>query len=141
MNSVNQKSDAKILSVLLLILLMMPASLFSQSGWYKLNSPTSSDLRAVCFKDALHGCVIGKDVLFITVNGGQSWVNIENIPVVGENDYFTFESLCYTNTTTGWIAGDLYVDPPGMHHKIILKTEDAGNSWLYSYCAESESGL
>jgi len=136
----NQISKALMIAISAALILLIPVSSFAQSGWYKLNSPTNSDLHAVCFKDANSGCVIGDNVIYKTNNGGLTWTLVQNYPF-GENSYFTFESLCYTNASTGWIAGDLYVNPPGQHHKVILKTEDAGGSWLYSYNAESESGL
>jgi|GEM_PF-1348284 len=135
-----QISRALIIAVAAFVILLIPVSLLAQSGWYKLTIPTSSDLHAVCFKDANSGCVIGDNAIFKTIDGGLSWTQVQNFPF-GEFDDFTFESLCYTNASTGWIAGDLYVNPPGQHHKVILKTTDAGNSWRYSYNALSESGL
>ena len=140
MKSEKKIPGALIMQAAIVLLSFVSGSLSAQPGWYKVTSPTSSDLHAVCFKDALNGCVIGEDLIYKTSNGGVTWEPIKNLPF-GENDYFTFESLCYTNASTGWIAGDLFVNPPGQHHKIILKTTNAGTSWAYSFNAESESGL
>ncbi|MCI0472469.1 MAG: YCF48-related protein, partial [Ignavibacteria bacterium] len=140
MESLNQKLKTLLFVMIAITAILITNTVLAQQGWYKLNSPTTTDLHAVCFRNANSGCVIGENAIYKTNDGGLNWTLVQNYPF-GEYDDFTFESLCYTNATTGWIAGDLYVNPPGEHHKVILKTTDAGNSWQYSYNAVSESGL
>jgi len=104
---------------------------FAQSGWYKLSSGTVSDLNAVFFVNSMTGWAVGVDKIIKTTNGGSTWTWEDYN--TGENDWYTFKSICFTNSMTGWIAGDLYKIIPGVHYNIVIKTTNGGNNWSGSY--------
>ena len=127
-----------ILIILSVLTFLSLNSSFAQSGWYKLTSGTVSDLNAVFFLNAQTGWTVGNNKILKTINGGNNWFSQE-FPF-SENDDYTFKSVCFTNSTTGWIAGDLYKSPPGVHYRIILKTTNGGETWTESY-VNNNSGL
>ncbi len=65
-----------ILVLLLLTFLIVPSSnIYSQAGWFALNSGTTAELSDVYFTDVNTGFVINEFGSFIwkTTDGGQTW--------------------------------------------------------------------
>ncbi len=136
-----QKHTSESFTIILIFSLITLLSFnfsFAQSGWYKLTGGTPADLNAVYFINSETGFVVGENTILKTINGGATWLHKENPPVM--NDVYTFKSVCFTNSMTGWIAGDLYKSPPGVHYRIILKTINGGENWTESY-TNSNLGL
>jgi photosystem II stability/assembly factor-like uncharacterized protein len=73
----------------------------------------------ICFKDSLHGYIIGTDIngyegrVKTTSDGGTSWSSF-SLPYSGLND------IVFVNDSTGWIVGN---------NGYISKTTDGGETW------------
>lgn len=96
--------------------------------------PHSPAFLAVNFTDRDHGWGLTPKALFETNDGGRNWV-----PRIDEGDANrTFFSLEFIDPLTGFIVGS---QRKGADHSLlILRTEDAGQSWQDSLIkAKSES--
>lgn len=84
---------------------------YSQTGWYQLQSGTSSVLNSSYFVNAQTGYMVGGNVAIKTINGGYNWQVMPNLS--GGNAVF------FVNALTGYVSNNS-----------IFKTTDAGISWV-----------
>ncbi|MDD5361006.1 MAG: YCF48-related protein [Ignavibacteria bacterium] len=101
--------------ILLIIILIIPASIFSQWIWQyplpqgnlllDINSPDNNTVYAVG----------NNGVIIKSSNGGQNW----NLQI--SNTYRNLNSVFFSNLNTGWISGDTGK---------ILKTTNGGINWI-----------
>lgn len=96
--------------LLLLFSFAISTGIFSQSGWYTLNSGTNSTLKSVHFLNTNTGYMAGDGIILKTFNGGLNWLIISS-SVGGKSIYFV-------NPYTGYICD-------GSVHK----TTDGGVTW------------
>jgi photosystem II stability/assembly factor-like uncharacterized protein len=88
----------------------------AQSGWTALTSPTSNDLRAVCFHDTNTGWIVGAGGdIFKTTDGGDSW--IPQSSGVGE----ILLDISFANTDAGVCVGT---------GGTLLYTTNGGANWI-----------
>lgn len=123
---------------LILLTFLLSNSLLAQSGWFPQLSGTTADLNSVFFINSNTGWAVGVDKILKTTGGGLNW-KPKDYPAP-LNDEYTFKSVCFSNSTTGWIAGELFRSRPGIYYRIILKTNNAGENWELSYI-NSDYGL
>lgn len=122
--------------------------LFSQSGWYPLQSGTENTLNSVFFVDKFIGFVGGNGIILKTTNSGNNWLVISTA-FSGSSVYFNdintgyiCEGTIYKTTNGGVSWQDLHQTSlysvwfsdyhtgyaVGLNSKIV-KTIDAGNTW------------
>jgi photosystem II stability/assembly factor-like uncharacterized protein len=105
-------------SFLILALCFLPFNLYSQSGWFPLQSGTNAILNSVYFPPSGTGdlgYVAGASgTILITTNAGNNWVNQ---PSNTSNDLTT---VYFINSLTGWSAGGLGT---------IIHTSNGGTNW------------
>lgn len=82
---------------------------------------------SVCFQNTMCGWAVGNNSIYFTKDGGKFWE--ESYFPSGENDYFKFKSVHFTNPLNGWVSGELFVSPPQMLYSIVMKTYDGGLTW------------
>src|SRR4030095_3407935 len=105
------KIKIKILTGLLLaILFLFNGSLHAQTGWYPLQSGTSSILKAIYFVNPSTGFMAGNGIVLKTLNGGVNWL------VITTN--FGGSSISFINEYTGYICDGT-----------VYKTTDGGITW------------
>src|SRR5438477_9479074 len=83
----------------------------SQTGWYQLQSGTSSVLNSTYFINAATGYMVGSNIAIKTVNGGYNWQSMPNLSG-GTSVYFV-------NALTGYASNGS-----------VFKTTDGGISWI-----------
>lgn len=102
-----------------------------------------------CFVDERNGWVVGEEgTIFVTTDGGNVWTHqntglkdahsapkLEKITHAGgpvtidagdRTPGFTITAVRFIDPTHGWIAG-FY---PNLGHSLILRTDDAGSTWV-----------
>ena len=85
------------------------------SNWDEQNSYTTSDLFSIFFTDKNTGYIAGYNgTILKTTNSGSTW------SLLTSNTTKYLNSIFFTDSVTGFIAG----------LNIILKTTDAGTSWV-----------
>jgi photosystem II stability/assembly factor-like uncharacterized protein len=93
----------KLISSFFLVLLLIPAIVFGQSGWFLLSSGTSVTLYSAYFPSSGSGnlgYVVGATgKILITTNAGVNWSS-QSSPTAND-----LESVFFINNTTGWAAG------------------------------------
>ena len=108
--------------ITILLLLIVSNLIYSQSGWYQLNSGTQYNLRSIYFTDTLHGCAAGEyGVLIITSDGGASWQGSS------QSVDFTFNSVWFPRALTGYAVGIDY--NISNTNAILFGTSDGGLTW------------
>ncbi len=79
---------------------LLTLNLFAQSGWFNLNSPTTSDLYSLVFIDANTGYAAGDHGTIIkTTDGGGNWLIL---PVATTE---RLSSCFFLNVSTGFVGG------------------------------------
>ncbi len=100
---------------LLLILNSTLLLVHAQSGWYPLNSGTTTNLRAVFFINQNTGFVAGySGIILKTTNGGLNWIPQSS----GSQTWFT--SIYFIDANTGNIVG----------YDASVRTSNGGNTWI-----------
>src|ERR1041384_243569 len=99
------KNILKVISLSLVMVFCNKA--YSQSGWYQLQSGTSSVLNSTYFVNALTGYMVGNNIAIKTVNGGYTWQSMPNLSG-GSSVYFV-------NSLTGYASNGS-----------VFKTTDGG---------------
>ena len=110
---------------LIVVFLFFNENALSQNFWTRIQSPTDKYLRTLCFLDSLRGWVAGDSgMIFYTDDGGNNWQQQQ----IGSN--YTIMDLFFLNDSVGWgIAWDeVFADR--FYGTYILKTSDAGQTWL-----------
>jgi photosystem II stability/assembly factor-like uncharacterized protein len=109
---------------ILIISALYISSVYAQTEWEKINSPTDKLLKHVFFADSSTGWCAGKDgVIFHTTDGGNNW-SLQNSTVS------TFiVDLFFLDNNIGW-ALTLRNTPP--FGTTILKTTNGGDEWIAS---------
>jgi photosystem II stability/assembly factor-like uncharacterized protein len=101
-------------------------SLHDSARWQLLSTgdhPHTPAFLSVSFSDPDHGWGLTPKALFETVDGGRNWV-----PRIDETDEKrTFFSLEFVDPMTGFIVGSQHNGTE--HSLLILRTDDAGQSW------------
>jgi photosystem II stability/assembly factor-like uncharacterized protein len=69
----------------------------------------------VFFVDSLYGYAVGRDIIK-TTDGGKNWQKQNS------DAYFVFNSICFINRDTGWVAGGGY--------GTVYKTQNGGANWV-----------
>jgi photosystem II stability/assembly factor-like uncharacterized protein len=107
---------------LLIMMCCFSTSIFAQSFWSKIQSPTSNDLNTLFFIDSLRGYVAGDSGLILyTSNGGANWIQQQS------NTDRNIIDLFFLNEDLGWaVAWSEGILP---FVTFILKTTDGGNNW------------
>lgn len=104
--------------VLHVIFLLLSSALYSQTGWYQLNSGSSTALFSVNFPASGNGstgyAVGSAGTILATTNGGLNWM--PQISTQGTD----LESVFFLNTQIGWAAGA---------NGVIIHTTNAGTNW------------
>lgn len=130
----------------------------AQTGWYPLQSGTSTILNSVFFVNAEIGYMSGNGIMLKTTNGGTNWLVITKS--------FGGSSVYFTNENTGYVAdGTIYKTTDGGltwnnlnlsslisvtfanestgyavgYNSLILKTTNAGSSWEYQFVSIYEN--
>ncbi len=110
----------KKLFTILVMLMAVSASLFSQSVWIEQPAgyPLNSTIWDINFFNSQTGLICGwGSALARTTNGGTNWNKIPN----GTNAYY---SMSFINNNTGWVSGRF-----GTNIELLRKTTDAGLTW------------
>ena len=109
---------------ILFVSALFVSSVYSQTEWEKISSPTDKLLKHVFFTDSSTGWCAGKDgVIFHTTDGGYNWT-MQNSTVS------TFiVDLFFLDASLGW-ALTLRDTPP--FGTTILKTTNGGDDWIAS---------
>jgi len=100
--------------------------------WMILNisNDGSNRISSVYFTDANNGYAVGAEgVIFKTIDGGNTWTSID-LPIETVD---RLGSLYFIDSNTGYGLGSR--EPPysfNKYYKIILKTNDGGNTWSSS---------
>ena len=95
-------------------------NVFSQQGWYALNTGTLTNFNSVYFYNVNTGYAVGDSGRIVkTLNGGLSW-NQQTL-----NIYYRFNSVIFTDANNGYICGD-----SNYTSSFILKTTNSGLSWF-----------
>jgi len=102
---------------ILLLLLFSPLNA-QQYGWKVIARPTSRNLYAVEFTDALHGVCAGIDTIYRTTDGGATWQRVR-----GPSNA-TFTDISFADQLNGWIVGN-FAGAAGL----IWRTTNGGASW------------
>lgn len=149
----------KILTAFVLTAIIASSTIINaQTGWYPLQSGTSTILNSVFFVNADIGYMSGNGIMLKTTNGGTNWLVISNS--------FGGTSLCFTDANTGYAAdGTIYKTTDGGitwsnlnlssliavtfadantgyavgYNSLILKTTDAGSNWEYQFVSIYEN--
>jgi len=105
----------KKLIIPLLLLLIIPNLIYSQTGWFSLPVNASSWVISVKFLNQNTGyCAGWNGVIKKSTDGGSSWFSIAP-------GYSTsYQSLFFVNENTGWVVGN---------SGIVLKTTNGGTVW------------
>ncbi len=97
-------------AVFLLLSVVFCNELKAQSGWYQLQSGTTSILNSAYFTDAFTGYMVGNNITIKTVNGGYTW---QVLPNLGGGS-----SVYFVNSMTGYVSSNS-----------VFKTTDGGVIW------------
>jgi len=97
--------------LLIAVVFVLHANLMAQSGWYPLQSGTSTVLNSVYFLNDNTGYMAGSGIILKTYNGGNNWIVISN--------YFGGTSIHFADENTGYVCDGT-----------VLKTTDGGVSWV-----------
>jgi photosystem II stability/assembly factor-like uncharacterized protein len=90
-----------------------------------------TELYSVHFPDSNTGYAAGASgAIMKTTNGGTNWSVIQNMTS------FDFSDIFFTNSTTGFAAGE-YLGVP--HYSVIFKTTDGGTNWTQITLAYNEA--
>ena len=104
----------------LLLIILLNNSLYSQSGWTRQPVNTLKTLWGISFINDNTGWVVGdSNIILKTTNGGTNWT---------KTTYGNGETFCYVkfvNQSTGWIGGFIVSHLVGF----ILRTTNGGSSW------------
>jgi photosystem II stability/assembly factor-like uncharacterized protein len=108
----------------IILILFIQCSLhfvYSQSGWYPLNSGVTYDLTVILFTDSLTGycagySVIGGGAILKTSNGGVNWF----IQILSGHQ-MQFDAIFFTGHDTGYAGCDM---------SYIYKTTNGGANWF-----------
>lgn len=96
-----RKYTVTTIGAIIALLLLSQGNFFAQSGWYPLQSGTSSELKSVYFADASTGYMSGDGIILKSTNAGNNWLVISN--TLGGR------SIHFTNPQTGYICdGTVY---------------------------------
>lgn len=110
----------------ILITTLLSISIYSQSQWVRIDSPTNNLLRKIIFTDSLNGWACGLNGTIIhTSDGGESWslqnTNTTN-PVI---------DIYFLDNQKGWaLTWELNNPPFGTY---LLKTTNGGMNWNSEY--------
>ncbi len=88
------------------------------ANWSSVSSGTTNDLRDIVFVTPLKGWIVGgMGTVFYTTNGGANWSSKDVGTAVD------VDGICFApdDTLKGWLAV--------FAHKVIIRTEDGGNTW------------
>lgn len=108
----NEKFYTKFTRIIMTaVLFVVHANLIAQSGWYPLQSGTSTVLNSVYFLNDNTGFMAGSGIILKTTNGGINWLVI--------NDQFGGTSIQFINENTGYVCDGT-----------VYKTTDRGVSWV-----------
>ena len=111
----------------------------------------------ICFADERTGWIVGEEgTIFVTTDGGATWTHqntglkdahsaskLERIPHAGgavtidagdRTPGFTITAVRFVDAKHGWITG-FY---PNLGHSLILRTENAGETWIKDADVEGE---
>jgi photosystem II stability/assembly factor-like uncharacterized protein len=120
------------LPVLIFSLFLQLPSIKAQSGWILQPSISSMSYSKIKFINSQTGFLIGySNKIFKTTNSGMTWSDYIVSDSVNE-----LRDIFFVNQTTGFIAGGMVLVPPTSPlyaASIVLKTTDAGNSWIKVY--------
>jgi photosystem II stability/assembly factor-like uncharacterized protein len=105
------------IGVLVIILSFASHSTRAQSGWFLLNSGTTTNLNSIYFPDPETGFVVGDGGLILrTIDGGLTWATSPSGVSENLHDVYFFDQA----QDTGVVVGD---------NGTILRTIDAGLTW------------
>jgi len=96
------------------------------NSWLSKDFGPAQTLYSVFFVDTYTGFTAGSMSLLKTTDGGNSWFNPSDIQQQG-----FYSSVYFTNRNTGYLLEYKSYTREG----IVLKTEDAGNTWTKQYGA------
>ncbi|MBI3766262.1 MAG: hypothetical protein HY277_07155 [Ignavibacteriales bacterium] len=105
---------------ILLIFLACTTLHAQQYGWRVIATPRPGyQMKAVEFKDSLHGWCSAGDQLYRTEDGGHTWYpgSQPSLP----NGFF---DLSFSDTVHGWAVGTFFGDDA-----LIWRTTDGGRTW------------
>ena len=100
----------------ILITLMILWTANNSAQWFELDAGTEEKLNSVFFVDENNGWVAGKDVVLITTDSGNSWLQIQ---LAGNNN-----SIHFINNSLGWVCNS---------DGKIFKTTDGGFNWVLKH--------
>ena len=113
----------KVLLNIFIIFFMM--DLAAQNGWTKIQSPLTTNLTKVVFKDSLVGWASGDSGKIIhTSNGGISW-DFQNSGIKNN-----IQTLFFLDKLKGW--GVSWFSTDSIFGTHILKTTNGGINWDYN---------
>ena len=111
--------------LLLLLAFGWTVSARGQDFWLPVSSPTTNNLRALCFTDSLYGWATGSAGTIIrTTDGGRAWTLLD--PAIA-NDIVDIFML---NRMEGWALA--YKTGDTSLWTLVLATTDGGESWTSS---------
>lgn len=108
---------------IILSLLIITQSLYSQGNWEKIDSPTNQTLYKIFFSDSLNGWAVGDSgTVIYTSNGGVNW------DLQSSNVSTAIKSLFFLNNRLGWALTQSIENFP--YYTKILNTTNGGLNWL-----------
>jgi photosystem II stability/assembly factor-like uncharacterized protein len=108
--------------ILFVVILLWGPSLLGQGSWEKIDTPADVFLRALHFNDSLTGWAVGDSGTIIhTMTGGDSW-QIQQSQLEHQ-----IVDVYFLDEEKGWAVAQNYTSQP--YGTIILKTDDAGETW------------
>ncbi len=101
----------------------------SQPTWQRLHTPTSNNLKSLCFLDSLNGWVAGnKGMIIKTTNGGISWAS-QQVDTTSN-----IAQILFFNSQFGWaVAPVLVMDSTLSYGARIYRTTNGGDQWSYKF--------
>ena len=90
-------------------------------NWNYYPIQTNGLKNSICFQGA-SGHLVGENgIIYSSSNGGGNWFSQSS------NVFYSFYSVCFPNSNTGWAVGSLN---PGSNTGALMKTTDGGNNWI-----------
>lgn len=112
-------------NLIFFLFLFSTVPLYSQSGWFQLQSGTTNSLRSIYFINSNTGWVTGDDgIILRTSNGGLNWISQTS------NTNSALYGILFSDVNNGVATGYYYDGNPWCQEtEIVLATTNGGTTW------------